>query len=73
MLGILFFLFMFIWSVGGGVAAIVLYDTEVLPVKNPCKQKVSTIVCGPATWIGIALWKVFVMFRDWLKEEEDTV
>ena len=71
MLSVLFFLFMLVWSVGGGIAALVLYEKKVLPVKDPFKQMVGSIICGPLSWIGLAIRKNFMAIEHWLREGEE--
>jgi len=70
MLTILFWVFIAIWSLAGGISGLILYDTQVLPVRDPFKQKVSSIICGPIFWVVWIFYKSFKTLENWLKVKE---
>lgn len=40
-----------IWTVAGGIAAVIFYCDEILPATNRYKNIIGIIACGPAVWI----------------------
>ena len=65
---VLFVLFMALWSVVGAVVGLTLYVDGTLPSKDPFKQSVARLVCGPIAWAVWAGVRGFRKLETWLKE-----
>ena len=67
---ILSFIFI-IWIIGGGVTGGIFYASSILPAKNPYKNIVGIIACGPVSWIVVPIVYGARKLGSWLENTDD--